>query len=208
MHRVNRVGDSVFVDEVDLVNIQVISVLPWCLICVHRQAISNLCSAYSYCLSVLDALYVWHGRGSSEDERRVASAYAQSLKTESTNVEEFEEGAEDEMFWMVLGDDPFANADHWKFKNHSDITGARLFNVDSSRLKDPVGSYAFASQPLIYVTSQVQRIACFSGRDLNNRDVFVVDCRLELFVVVTPQARGKRVEIQLGLFLAEASEVI
>ena len=37
----------------------------------------------------------------------MASAYAQSLKTETTNVEEFEEGAEDEMFWMVLGDDPF-----------------------------------------------------------------------------------------------------
>lgn len=101
----------------------------------------NLCSAYSYCLSVLGALYVWHGRGATEDERQVALTYGQSLATTPANVVEFEEGMEDEMFWMVLGDGDYANADHWQFRGQLDRLGARLHVIDSSQTKSLVGVF-------------------------------------------------------------------
>ncbi|KAF8586696.1 hypothetical protein K439DRAFT_1659511 [Ramaria rubella] len=166
MHRVHSSGDSIFVDELDL-------------------NISNLCSAFSFCLSVLDTLYVWHGRGATEDERRVASAYGESLTT-SKDIMEFEEGAEDEMFWMVLGNNSFANADHWKFRPQLNKPGTRLYAIDSSRTKTPV-----------------QLIPSIIAHEIPDDGVFVVDCRLEIYVVVAPRARGKRTDIQLGLFLAE-----
>ncbi|KAF8507458.1 hypothetical protein BU17DRAFT_57402 [Hysterangium stoloniferum] len=167
MHRVHRIGDSIFVDEVDL-------------------GIWNLCSAYSYVVSILDALYVWHGRGSSEDERHVALAYAQSLSSTAQNVVEFEEGTEDEMFWLMLGEDGYANADHWKFRKELDRLGARLYAIDASKTKAPV-----------------QVLPGASAAGLAEDNVIVVDCRLEIFVLVTAHARGKRTDIQLGLFLAE-----
>jgi len=86
----------------------------------------------------LGALYVWHGRGASEDERKVALSYGHSLTHAPTTVIEFEEGKEDEMFWMVLGDDGYANADHWKFKGQLDRLGARIHLIDSSKTKSPV----------------------------------------------------------------------
>jgi hypothetical protein len=107
----------------------------------EQQSVSNLCSAYSYCLSLLGAIYVWHGRGATEDERKVALTYGQSLTRASSGVVEFEEGKEDEMFWMVLGDSGYANADHWKFKGQLDSLGARLHVVDCSKVKSPVSPF-------------------------------------------------------------------
>ncbi|KAF8515440.1 hypothetical protein JB92DRAFT_2914786 [Gautieria morchelliformis] len=167
MHRVHRVGDSLFVDEVDL-------------------NVSNLCSAYSYCLSVLGAIYVWHGRGASEDERKVALTYGQSLTSASSGLIELEEGKEDEMFWMVLGNGGYANADHWKFKGQLDRLGARIHIIDCNKVKSPV-----------------QALSSVSARDLPDDSVFVFDCSFEVFVVVHPNARGKRTDIQLGLIVAE-----
>lgn len=36
----------------------------------------------------------------------------ESMKT----IVEMEEGQEDEMFWLFLGEDSYASADHWKWK--------------------------------------------------------------------------------------------
>jgi len=167
MHRVHRIGDSIFVDELDL-------------------GIWNLCSAYSYVVSILDTVYVWHGRGSCEDERHVALAYAQSLGSTAENIVEFEEGTEDEMFWLILGEDDYANADHWKFRKQLDRLGARLYTIDASKTKAPV-----------------QVLPGVSAASLAEVNVIVVDCRLEIFVLVTAHARRKRTDIQLGLFLAQ-----
>ncbi|KIJ49349.1 hypothetical protein M422DRAFT_246441 [Sphaerobolus stellatus SS14] len=167
MHRVLRVADSIFVDEVDL-------------------GIWNLCSAYSYCLAILGTVYVWHGRGSTEDERKVAATYAQSLTNSPSSVVEFDEGNEDEMFWLILGNEGYANADFWKFKDQLERVGPRFFSIDSTNRKLPI-----------------QVLAGTPALEFSEGGVFVVDCRLEVFVVVTPGARGRRADIQLALFLAQ-----
>lgn len=135
MHRILRVAESLFVDELDLVS---------CMDHDHEsiltsppQGIWNLCSAYSYCLCILGNTYVWHGRGSSEDERKVASTYAQSLTKTPSAIIELEEGAEDEMFWMILGNDAYANASYWTFKDQLDRVGSRIFSINASRKQSP-----------------------------------------------------------------------
>ena len=102
---------------------------------------------------MLGTLYVWHGRGASEDERKVALTYGHSLTNVPTNIIELEEGKEDEMFWMVLGDDGYANADHWKFKGQLDRVGARLHVIDSSKTKSLVSQFPVHS--IIFLADKV-----------------------------------------------------
>ncbi|GJJ06422.1 hypothetical protein Clacol_000613 [Clathrus columnatus] len=138
-----------------------------------------------YCFSLLGTLYVWHGRGSSEDERKVALTYAATLAQNSIRTVESEEGAEDEMFWMILGQNEYANAHHWKFRDKLDRLGARIYFIDSSKPKSPV-------QPLPSI----------SARELQG-GIFVIDCRLEIYVLIKADARGERTDIRLALFFAE-----
>jgi hypothetical protein len=101
------------------------------------QNITNLCSAYSYCISVLDALYVWHGRGSLEVERKHAVDYANSMVTESMKVQELTQGEEDEMFWMVLGEEGYADADFWRFRPRFENRDPKWYRVSATD-KTPV----------------------------------------------------------------------
>ena len=49
-------------------------------------------------------------------------------------VIEVEEGKEDEMFWMFLGEDGYASASYWKWrKNERGGTSPRFFEVDCGR---------------------------------------------------------------------------
>lgn len=81
----------------------------------NSKNIRNLCSGFSYCLTVLETIYVWYGRGSLESERTTALAYGRSL---GEDIVEVYEGQSDgaEMFWAILGDDAFANANYWQWR--------------------------------------------------------------------------------------------
>ena len=101
------------------------------------QNVKYLCSGFSYCISVLDTLWVWYGCGTTQTERDAAKRYSQSLAS-GKNVIEVEEGQEDEMFWMFLGDDGYARADYWKWKKqtaemnekHAD---PRIWRIEAAR---------------------------------------------------------------------------
>lgn len=82
------------------------------------QHVKHLCSGYSYCISVLDTLWVWYGCGSVQPEREAVKRYSQHLGS-GKNIVEVEEGQEDEMFWMFLGDEGYARADYWKWKKQA-----------------------------------------------------------------------------------------
>jgi hypothetical protein len=119
MHLVRSVYGAIFIDEQDL-------------------SILNLCSAFSYCLTILDTIYVWHGRGSTPAEREAATAYARSLAP-SGNIVELVEGVndDDEMFWMILGNDDYAKADYWRWRPSTAGTEPKIWRVDASS-KSPV----------------------------------------------------------------------
>lgn len=132
MHQVRLVHGNVFIDELDFV----------CAIflggeCVSTDLlskhVSNLCSAFSYCLTLLGTCYVWHGKGSLPGERQAALGYALSLAVGSSPVELVEQESDDnEMFWMMLGNDDYARADYWKWRPDLATALPQIWRVDSS----------------------------------------------------------------------------
>ena len=117
-----------------------------------------MCSGYSACISVLEIVWVWHGTGSTPQQREHATKYAKAL-TAGTNkqLEEVEEGHEDESIWMFLGREAFAHADYWRFRRtttEKDVD-PRIWRVDHAVAPEPVSAAhfcimgeAFYTQPL------------------------------------------------------------
>ena len=101
----------------------------------------NLCSAFSYCLSILGTIYVWYGIGSVATEREAALAYASSIRG-GADIVELNQGEDDdnEMFWMILGESPFADADYWRWRRASSLDiNPSVWRVDASKRTNAVG---------------------------------------------------------------------
>ncbi|CAE6402398.1 unnamed protein product [Rhizoctonia solani] len=167
MHCTRRLGDACFTDEVDFY-------------------VSNLCSAYSYCVTVLDAVYVWHGRGATQAEHEATAAYARTIAGPEKEIEEFDEGKEDPMFFMLLGDHAWANADYWKYRAPLGKAAyrQRMFLVDARNKKQPVSCHI----------PSVNKISPDA--------ILVLDGILEMIVIVGPEARGRRTDILLAVHVA------
>ncbi|KAG1870181.1 hypothetical protein DFJ58DRAFT_42596 [Suillus subalutaceus] len=167
MHVVRSSGEHIFIDEVD-------------------SSIRNLCSGYSYCVSILDQIYVWHGCGSTSKERNAARDYAQASAMKGTSITELREGdndVDDEMFWMVLGDSgDYAKADYWRFRNASAPSDPRCWIVDATVEGDPI-----------------RAVALISAETILQQSVYIIDCSLEFFVLVGKNARSKRTDISLAI---------
>lgn len=88
-------------------------------------------------------VYVWYGSGSTSQERQAALEYAQTLSTSDAPVIELTQGENDndEMFWVVLGDEDFAKADYWQWRRNSPLIDPRVWRVDSGHEHDSVSSY-------------------------------------------------------------------
>ncbi|KAG1752937.1 hypothetical protein EDB19DRAFT_1670672 [Suillus lakei] len=167
MHVVRSSGEHLFIDEVDL-------------------NIRNLCSGYSYCVSILDQIYVWHGCGSTPKERNAARDYAQASAVKGASIMELREGdndIDDEMFWMVLGDSgDYAKADYWRFRNNYAPSDPRCWIVDATVEGDPI-----------------RAVALISAETILQQSVYIIDCSLEFFVLVGKHARSKRSDISLAI---------
>lgn len=149
------------------------------------QMSRNICSAFSYCLTILDALFVWHGRGSLPLERSTAQSYAKTIVSEGVEPTELEEGEEDDMFWVMFDDDGYANADFWRFRTQLPpqmVPSPRLWAISHNAL-----------QPVIP----------FAAVDLTSDSVLMYDGVFELFVLVGEDARGRRADIRLAVAAAE-----
>lgn len=168
MHQVRWMQGNVLIDE-------------------HDLHVSNLCSAFSYCLTLLGTSYVWHGKGSLPKERQAALEYAKSLTTEGPSLVELieQESDDNELFWMMLGDARYASADYWKWRPKLATTLPRIWRVDAS------------SAP--YLTN----VPAFSTQSNIDSSVYLTDCIWEIFVLVGTKARGSRQDIRLALSSAK-----
>ncbi|EKM54575.1 uncharacterized protein PHACADRAFT_258517 [Phanerochaete carnosa HHB-10118-sp] len=146
-----------------------------------EPSIQNLCSGFSYCISLLETFYVWYGLGSTDDERSATLQYARSIAEDPTNVAELIEGEEDEMFWLILGEGEYAKADYWRWKPTLESLDVRAWLVDADNRHN----------------SYVTRALIESAADIHDR-VYILDCIWELFVLVGSEARGKRKDIRLA----------
>ncbi|KAI0051805.1 hypothetical protein FA95DRAFT_1675587 [Auriscalpium vulgare] len=170
MHRVHTLDATLIIDQCDL-------------------SIAYLCSAYSYCLTLLGTTYVWHGRGSTTLERDAALTYAQALAGPVSEVRVLEEGQseDDELFWMMLGDKEYAQADYWRWRPEALLEGhkTRVWHVDASNADEPIKLRTFLPR-----------------RSEVNASVHIIDCIWELFVLVGRDARGLRRDIRLATLTA------
>ncbi|KAF8070560.1 hypothetical protein FPV67DRAFT_1027864 [Lyophyllum atratum] len=167
MHLVRSVGGMILVDEKDLL-------------------VRNLCSAYSYCVSILGSVYVWYGRGSVPLERKAALEYGRSLTSTAPPIELTENGGDDdEMFWMILGDEEYANADYWRWRRSSPIADPRIWRVKADLGVDGVTIVDFISNETSFHDS-----------------VYIIDCIWEFYVMVGSSARAHRQDIELALHVA------
>ncbi|KAJ3844708.1 hypothetical protein F5878DRAFT_63651 [Lentinula raphanica] len=158
MHIVRSRKGVIFIDELEL-------------------KVQNLCSGFSYCLTVLETVYVWYGLGSVASERKAALAYGRSL---GENVIELQEGQNDgdEMFWMILGDDAFANAHYWHWRPSAADINPRIWKV---------------SENTVEAVDFVKAIPTM---------VHLVDCVWEFFVIIGSEARAQRQTIRTALHVA------
>lgn len=85
---------------------------------------------------------MWHGRGSTAQEKQAALTYAQALApTPSSIIELSEEGDDDEMFWIILGEGDYGKADYWRWKSNSEPRRPRIWLVDSKADSSIVSSH-------------------------------------------------------------------
>ena len=100
------------------------------------QSVQNLCSGFSYCLTILQIFYVWNGRGARPEEKKAAFDYAAGLSGDVENIIVLEEGKDDEddMFWAVLGDGDrgYANAFHWTLRADTNTNDPHLWRISAS----------------------------------------------------------------------------
>ncbi|KAI0297169.1 hypothetical protein BC826DRAFT_1090943 [Russula brevipes] len=166
MHQVRLMHGNILIDE-------------------HDLHVSNLCSAFSYCLTLLGTTYVWHGKGSLPGERQAALGYARSLAAESNPVELVEQESDDnQMFWMMLGDADYASADYWRWRPDLATALPRIWHVDSLS------------------TPHLTTVSAYSAQSNIDLSVYLLDCIWELFVVVGTKARRARRNIRLALSVA------
>jgi len=168
IHLVRSKGGMIFIDE-------------------HDLSVQFLCSGFSYCLSILGTVYVWYGCGSTPRERQAALEYARSLEVGGTPAIELYENEKnnDEMFWMILGDEEYANADYWKWRSNSPLIDARIWRVNAHTNEDT----------LLPVDTFLEENSFHSS-------VYVLDCVWELYVMVGSDARGHRQDIGFGVKVA------
>ncbi|KAF8893984.1 hypothetical protein BD779DRAFT_1467564 [Infundibulicybe gibba] len=153
----------------------------------HDLGIQSLCSGYSYCVTILGTVYVWHGCGSTLPERQAAMRYAARLISNAASIIELSQGENDndEMFWMILGEDDFANADYWKWRKTSPIIDPTRWRLNPSQ----------KASPLVPIDS-------FLNEESPSRNVYILDCIWELFVMIGSESRGDRYSIRLAITIA------
>ncbi|KAK0559802.1 Bifunctional purine biosynthetic protein ADE5,7 [Tilletia horrida] len=166
MFAVRRVGSVVMIDQVPL----------------------------SAVASLLNNIFVWHGRGSSPIQRHSAERFATTLAGgDASRVRRSEEGSEDDHFAMFFDlREGYASA--WHHRHAPTLNDEQAIPV----LVQLKPSSATAEAPTIASATAALEQEEHGGR------ISVVDLGLEIYVIVAAGARGRKAHIAAALDLADA----
>lgn len=130
------------------------------------------------------------------------------MASESMKVQEMTQGAEGddgEMFWMVLGEEGYADADFWRFRPRFENRVPKWYRVSASD-KTAVSIRASHRTSVTYsIILQMQPIPAITTADFDRPAVYILNGIFELYVIVCKTARDRRDDIRLALDLAEVS---
>ncbi|KIL68846.1 hypothetical protein M378DRAFT_8282 [Amanita muscaria Koide BX008] len=185
MHLIRENGGAIYIDEFDL-------------------SAKKLCSGFSYCISILNTIYVWYGRGSTQAERQAALQYARSCSLEGQQPLELHEGEDDidEMFWMLLGGQDYAKADYWKWRKEAPVTDPVIWRVRAEQ-GDQAVRFLLNRKDEFDVLQQVIPISSWSSESNFQEGVYILNCVWEFFVLVGSRARSRKQDIRLSLDVAQ-----
>lgn len=112
---------------------------------------------------------------------------------------------DDEMFWMMLGNDDYAKADYWKWRRTAANFHPGAWQIDAVKGKNAVSPIMSECIALTYLflLLQAQLVSSFSRENAIQDSVYLIDCIWEYFVLVGANARGKRRDIQLAMHIAQ-----
>lgn len=195
---------------------------------VELQA-SSLCSAYSYIASVFQDLFVWYGRGTPDEESRVALQYAEELAKATPGpkrkVAHMLEGAESDLWKDIMGHEEeyaFANVgclniltfktladhgacpQHWRFRLDNPAisqTVPQFYEVSESNPAAAV-SHSLPVQETTRTYRRVLQVRWLGDEtacSLSDGSVYILRTPVECFVLVTPSARGNGKSIALHM---------
>ncbi|UZJ57164.1 hypothetical protein CBS101457_006484 [Exobasidium rhododendri] len=161
---------------------------------------SSLCSAHSAVATLLENVFVWHGRGATSSIRQIALQYARQLQGNihqrttplpSSSITEYEEGREDELFWTCFDKSTaFSNAWHHRLRPllpESELV-PRLYSIH--------GGAGVSTKKLVEQSE-------FSLLDVRRDGVHILQLPLETYILIGPGARSKRKEIQTCIEVAD-----
>lgn len=159
MYQVRGMQGCLYIDQVDMLT-------------------GSLCSAYSAIVQLMGDVFVWHGIGATKAVRQGAVHYASKLRESKSQISEYEEGFEDELFWTCFEKgSPYSSAWHHRFLPllGRDQLKSRLFGIQ----------YAGSSAKLVEHSP-------FSALDVRRDGVFLLQLPMEIYVLVGPDARSHR----------------
>ncbi|KAF9565525.1 hypothetical protein CPC08DRAFT_815295 [Agrocybe pediades] len=150
----------------------------------HDLSMKNLCSAFSYCFTLLGSIYIWHGCGSTDNEREAALKYVQTFSPDPITPIVLVEGEddEDEMFWMMLGNEEYAKADYWRWRRTTIDTDPKIWRVEADD-----GNHSITPITFISIEPTLQK------------SVYAVNFTWEFFVIVGKEARANKHSIKLAI---------
>ncbi|KAL9935857.1 hypothetical protein V8E36_005434 [Tilletia maclaganii] len=174
MFAVRRLGPAVVIDQVAV-------------------ATSCLCSSQSAVASLLNDVFVWHGRGSSTQQRQSAERFATTLTGgDPSRLRCSEEGREDDHFAMFFDvREGYASAWHHR---HASLL--------SPYLAIPILLELTSASQNGAAPAQVASAPALEGA-LDRNAISVIELGLEVYVVIPAASRGRKADIAQALDLAE-----
>lgn len=146
---------------------------------------------------------MWYGKGSIQKEKLATLEYARSIAVSPDSVVELSEGEndDDEMFWMILGERDYAQADYWQWRRSSPIRSPRIWRIDQHQPVRDSAQTLSITYLLLYAQFTHDVSVDLPWMSLHDH-VYVVDNVWEYFVLIGSNARGKRTETRLALEIA------
>ncbi|GAV76012.1 Gelsolin domain-containing protein/VHP domain-containing protein, partial [Cephalotus follicularis] len=144
---------------------------------------SSLNSSYCYILHSDSSVFTWSGNLTTSEDQELVERQLDLIKP-NVQCKPQKEGAESEQFWELLGGKTEYPSQKIGRESESD---PHLFSCTFSK----VSLILFGMQLMGILLLQVTEIHNFTQDDMMTEDIFILDCRSEVFVWIGRQVDSK-----------------
>ncbi|CAI6336439.1 unnamed protein product [Periconia digitata] len=172
--------------------------------------LKSLCSGYAFIISTQsDQVYLWKGRGCSQEELSAARLMGMDLAPTGEMNLEIDEGSESQDFISLFppaeGKGPAIprSADHWRYKATADRYRPRLFRFEQQQSSGWASLQTPATPKSPPSTTKVVEVMPFCQRDLEPEHIYVLDAFFETYIIVGSLARSQAAAFSTALMFVQ-----